>query len=132
MTKTKDLTGYGLTNAVRNIEGLSPRDKSVFVALASYAKHSKNSAGKGAYPKIATLAKNTGYCPESVIRALTSLKAKGLIRLGDQSLVAKYPPGRKPKVYDIDLDVLASWGEIPTIADTGTDPYAGMADLPAF
>lgn len=77
------------------------RAKLVLMCLADYARPD----GTGAYPKIATISAVTEIPERTVIRKLALLKELGLIRLGDQRLVAGYARDRRPVVYDLAMGV---------------------------
>jgi len=57
--------------------------------------------GCDAFPAVMTIARQTTMSERSVQRALDSLKAKGLIREGDQSAARYLRVDRKPVVYDL-------------------------------
>lgn len=59
--------------------------------------------GRAAWPSVATLAERARCSPRTVHRHLSALKAAGVIREGDQTLVAGLRPDRRPVVYDLNL-----------------------------
>ncbi|RJO71427.1 helix-turn-helix domain-containing protein [Nocardia panacis] len=64
-----------------------------------------HSDGTSAFPKQATLAK-FGRCDERTVRRhLRALEERGLIRRGDQRLVAHLPKDRRPIVWDLDMSM---------------------------
>ena len=64
--------------------------------------------GQGSWQSTATLAKKTGKSESQVKRDINRLLELGLLRLGDQTLPARYgvPAHRRPVVYDVALDVV--------------------------
>src|SRR5690606_13024019 len=64
--------------------------------------------GQGSWQSTATLAKKTGKPESQVKRDINRLLELGLLRLGDQTLPARYgvPAHRRPVVYDVALDVV--------------------------
>lgn len=77
------------------------RAKLVLMCLADYARPD----GTGAYPKLATISAVTEIPERTVIRKLNLLKDMGLIRQGDQRLVAGYPRDKRPVVYDLVMGI---------------------------
>lgn len=76
-----------------------PTSTLVLIALADSA----NDDGTGAWPAIATLAERARCSTRSVQRHLRALSEAGLIREGNQELVAGYRADRRPTVYDLNL-----------------------------
>lgn len=63
--------------------------------------------GRGSYQSKPTLAERTGKSKDQVDADVLKLLDLGLIRLGDQTLPERngVPPGRRPVVYDVALEV---------------------------
>jgi hypothetical protein len=57
--------------------------------------------GCGAYPSVPSMARTAMCDTETIKRRLRSLQKRGLIALGDQSLVRNFRADRRPKVYDL-------------------------------
>jgi hypothetical protein len=57
--------------------------------------------GCGAYPSVPSMARTAMCDTETIKRRLRSLQKRGLITLGDQSLVRNFRRDRRPKVYDL-------------------------------
>lgn len=89
------------------------RAKLVLMCLADYARPD----GTGAYPKIATISAVTEIPERTVIRKLNLLKDMGLIRLGDQRLVAGYARDKRPVVYDLAVGVGGESGMEPAVEE---------------
>lgn len=77
--------------------------------LLGLAEHA-DSKGRGAYPSIPTLAAYTCKSERSVQRDLKGLREVGLIRPGDESLVAHIPSDRRPEVYDLAIERVVPGG----------------------
>jgi DNA-binding transcriptional MocR family regulator len=87
----------------------------VLFALAEQAHED----GTGAYPSHATLARR-GRCSVSTVqRRLAELEAAGLIRRGDQTIVSRFPPNRRPVVWDLCINL-----------STPVDNLTGQVDRP--
>lgn len=73
----------------------------VLVALANYASEN----GQGAYPSIQTIQNITGLSRRSVQNSLALLLEMGLIREGNQAIVAAWGvrADRRPMVYDVTI-----------------------------
>jgi hypothetical protein len=97
----------------------------VLIGLAEHA----DKRGRGAYPSAGTLA---AYARKSERMARYDIKVlvgAGLIRPGDQSLVAKYPPNRRPVVYDLAMERSQAAAEVQSPApqeavELGVQPTA--------
>lgn len=75
------------------VDGLSPAQKAVLVALADHA----NEDGRHAYPGVERLARKTSYTERTVRRALKDLREMSLIR------VIRESKHHRPTEYIIDL-----------------------------
>lgn len=71
--------------------------KLVLICLANFARPD----GTGAYPTVRSIVAMTEIPERSVRRKLALLKDMGLIRPGDQRLVAGYSADKRPIVYDL-------------------------------
>lgn len=71
----------------------------VLIALADNA----NDDGTGCWPSVQTLTNRARCSRRTVQRHLRDLEAAGIIRQGNQALVAGYPPNRRPTVYDLNM-----------------------------
>lgn len=76
-----------------------PKQRHVLLCLANYA----DEQGRGAWPSINRLTRDTGMSRSSVIRALKSLREAGAIQPGDRRLAELYATrrGRIPQVWDV-------------------------------
>src|SRR5512139_3428752 len=79
---------------------LNAEARLVLVSLADYS----DPTGRNAWPSVGTLAHRLGVTTRSVRRALALLEDLGLIRHGDQSVVAHVRADRRPTVWDLALD----------------------------
>ncbi|MCI1902048.1 MAG: helix-turn-helix domain-containing protein [Bifidobacteriaceae bacterium] len=76
----------------------------LLATLADYA----HPDGTAAFPSVPTLMDQL-ECSESVLRkSLKALESQGIIRRGDQSLVERYAPNRRPVVWDLCMDVTSN------------------------
>lgn len=104
-------------------QDVEPMAKLVLLVLADQA----DSKGRGAYPAVGTVATTVPCDRATVQRRLRDLEQAGLLRQGDQELVAHYRADRRPKVYDLVLDGAAQSG--PVAGPRGrTDRGHGAAD----
>lgn len=78
---------------------VDPNHMSLLIALADRASDD----GTAAWPSQAWLADRTRLSVRTVKRRLSDLEAAGLIRRGDQQLIAHLRPDRRPVVWDIDM-----------------------------
>ncbi|MGW1246965.1 helix-turn-helix domain-containing protein [Streptomyces sp. NPDC002535] len=85
---------------------MPPQYLGTLLGLADHA----DSKGRGAYPSIPTLAAYTCKSERSVQRDLKGLREGGLIRPGDESLVAHIPSDRRPEVYDLAIERVVPGG----------------------
>ena len=69
--------------------------------LANFA----DDEGRAAFPSWRRLIEQTGLSRGSISRHLKELEADGLIRRGDQALVAHYRHDRRPVVWDLALEL---------------------------
>jgi DNA-binding transcriptional ArsR family regulator len=74
----------------------------VLLALANYA----DNAGKSAFPSTAKLERDTGLSESTIRRKLDSLEQMGLIKKGNQAVVAAYIErgDRRPVCYDMVME----------------------------
>lgn len=108
-----------------------------------------DSEGRSAYPSQAWIAERARCSQRTVARHLKEMEESGVIRRGDQSLVAHFPANRRPVVWDIDFDYRPSeparhdttvcpdnlsaqtdsgvWGVTP-----GNSGVTAVADKPSF
>jgi hypothetical protein len=77
--------------------GCPPRLVSTLIGLANHA----DPLGRGAYPGQGMLASYTRKSERQVRRDLAEAERLGLIRRGDQMLVAHIPADRRPVVWDL-------------------------------
>ena len=97
---------------------------SVLIGLAEHA----DKRGRGAYPSAGTLA---SYARKSERQARYDIKvliAAGLIRPGDQSPVQKYPPNRRPVVYDLAIERSQAPAGVQPIAPPDVQPTAPQGE----
>ncbi|MER7908256.1 helix-turn-helix domain-containing protein [Streptomyces sp. NPDC096068] len=85
---------------------MPPQFLGTLLGLADHA----DAKGRGAYPSIPTLAAYTCKSERSVQRDLKGLREEGLIRAGDESLVAHIPADRRPEVYDLAVERVVPGG----------------------
>ncbi|MFE0699155.1 helix-turn-helix domain-containing protein [Streptomyces sp. NPDC058872] len=85
---------------------MPPQYLGTLLGLADHA----DPKGRGAYPSIPTLAAYTCKSERSVQRDLKGLRETGLIRSGDESLVAHIPADRRPEVYDLAVERVVPGG----------------------
>lgn len=90
------------------------------MGLANHADHE----GCGAYPAQKTLGRYARKDERQVRRDLAALEALGLIRKGDQRLVAHFPADRRPAVWDLSLELRAAPEE------SGDGPLTGGRTRP--
>jgi hypothetical protein len=120
--------------ALRDAPGVPAQCVGVLVGLADHAdKH-----GRGAYPSAGTLAAYARKSERQVRYDLRMLVEAKLIRPGDQSAVVKYPPNRRPVVYDLAMELVASkpslcayCGDPADTTDHVIPISRGGTDLPA-
>ena len=91
---------------------------SVLIGLAEHA----DKRGRGAYPSAATLATYARKSERQVRYDLALLGDAKLIRPGDQMLVKKYPPNRRPVVYDLAVERSRPAPGMQSIAPQETEP----------
>lgn len=90
-------------------------------ALLSLAHHA-DKLGRGAYVSAGTLAKYTRKSERQIRYDLEGLNDAKLIRPGDQSLVKKYPPNRRPVVYDLAMERVRPDAEVQSTAPQDSEP----------
>ncbi|MGW4791190.1 helix-turn-helix domain-containing protein [Nonomuraea sp. NPDC004297] len=79
--------------------------------------------GRGSYAAVATIAEKTGKSPKQARRNIIRLRELGLLLLGDQSLVDHLPPGQRPVVYDVPLNLCG-----PKLIKEGRNKTGGKRD----
>lgn len=79
----------------------SPTARHVLLVLANYA----GETGRGAFPAVATLARQTGLSERTVQSSLSALAEAQVIRPGNAAVAAAWigRPDRRPKVWDLAL-----------------------------
>lgn len=77
----------------------NPTELCILYSLADRA----NDDGQGCWPSVATLALEARCSERTVQRHLRNLEERGLIRRGDQRMVDRYRPDRRPVVWDLNL-----------------------------
>lgn len=85
------------------VEYAPPMPSQLVATLTGLAYHA-DKQGRGAYPSVPRLAAFACKDKRSVQRDLKQLRELMFIRLGDQSLAAHLPPGKRPEVYDLAMD----------------------------
>lgn len=101
-------------------------DPVAHLVLIAYADHAKDD-GTAAWPSVATVARYARCTPRTVYTKRRLLVEHGLMRPGDQQLVAHLPPNRRPIVYDLVIDPAAA--DCVTTTDTDEDEAAGQAGV---
>jgi len=86
--------------ALTQAPDVPPQCVSLLIGLANHA----DSRGRGAYAGQKLLAGYARKSDRSVRNDLGALLERGVIRLGDQSLVAHIPGDSRPVVYDLALE----------------------------
>jgi hypothetical protein len=94
-----------------------PMSRVILINLANYA----GEGGRGAWPSQATLERRASCSERSVRRKLLELEAAGLIRRGDQRMVAHLAGNRRPVVWDLNLSGEA-WGDSVTPQESTPKP----------
>jgi hypothetical protein len=85
------------------VEYAPPMPSQLVATLTGLAYHA-DKQGRGAYPSVPRLAAYACKDKRSVQRDLKQLRELDLIRLGDQSLAAHLPAGKRPEVYDLAIE----------------------------
>jgi hypothetical protein len=83
--------------------GISAATRMVLVVLADYA----DPDGRSAYPSVPTIADRLDMSERAVRDSLVKLEEAGMIREGDQRLVAHIRHDRRPLVRDLSMAVVA-------------------------
>jgi hypothetical protein len=109
-----------LTWVFEQAPDVAPHEVPVLVGLANHA----HPDGTGAWPGVPRLARYSRKGERAVQKDVQSLLSKGLIRKGDQRLVAHYPPDRRPVVYDLAMERRLDGGIVqpPTRVQSGKAP----------
>jgi hypothetical protein len=97
----------------------------VLMGLAEHA----DKRGRGAYPSAPTLAAMARKSERQAQYDLDKLADLKLIRLGDQSLVAYLPGGRRTVVYDLAIERVKDGGVQPIALHGGVQPTAPRAGV---
>lgn len=104
----------------RQTGALPAEARLVLVSLADYT----DPTGRNAWPSAPTLAHRLGVTVRAVRRSLALLDDLGLIRHGDQSVVAHIRADRRPIVWDLALDGVHVMLKITgTEVELGHEPY---------
>lgn len=85
------------------VEYAPPMPSQLVATLTGLAYHA-DKQGHGAYPSVPRLAAFACKDKRSVQRDLKQLRELKFIRLGDQSLAAHLPLGKRPEVYDLAME----------------------------
>jgi hypothetical protein len=80
-------------------EGVPPSLVSTLLAVARYAGND----GRGAHPSATTVAAHTRKSESQAKRDLAALEKSGLLRRGNQRIVAYIRADRRPTVYDLPM-----------------------------
>ena len=94
---SQQATVWALYDAPTDLDGSEFR---ILMLLADRADRD----GTKAFPSASRLADEAGVSVRTVRYKLKSLEERGLIRRGDQTLMAKRPANRRPTVYDLCMD----------------------------
>lgn len=94
-----DLSVEAISWVLHDAAGCPPQLVSTLIGLANHADPS----GRGAYPGQGMLASYTRKSERQVRRDLAEAERLGLIRRGDQRVVAHIPADRRPVVWDLAL-----------------------------
>ena len=84
--------------------------------------------GRGAYPKVATIAAQLDCSHRTVQRAIRELLDLGLIREGDPSLVQRARADHRPNVYDLMTSALVLHEHLASRGDTSVTPPDSRGD----
>ncbi|OXN01631.1 helix-turn-helix domain-containing protein [Bifidobacterium vansinderenii] len=103
------------------------KDKAERIVLI-YMADVADKYGRNSFQSAATIAKRSRYGITAVRTAIKGLKAKGLIREGDQRRIGWMPNGQRPVVYDLDLDV--TWDTVEAQEPTTVEPETTKNDTP--
>lgn len=103
---------------------------SLLSVLVSLARHSDES-GRGAWLSRHRLSWNSRKAEQQVKRDLKQLRDLGLIRPGDQQLVAHLPADKRPTVYDLAIEKQRAPYEPPSGGLTGTPVHRGASQDPS-
>jgi predicted transcriptional regulator len=106
---------------------LRPQHVSTLLALANQSRPD----GTGAWPSVATIARQVRKSERQVQSDLRALEAQGLIRRGDQQMVLHLPSGRRPVVYDLampacEAGVKSASGVKPTSPEGRSEAREGV------
>ena len=76
-------------------------ERHVLLCLANYA----DEQGRGAFPSVARLVRDTGLSERTIQYKLSSLEQQGILSSGNRAVVAAYitRPDHRPSVYDINM-----------------------------
>lgn len=86
------------------IENAPTEDPGEFAFLMALANNASED-GTGAYPSMKTAANRARCSVRTAQRIKDELLNRGLLRLGDQQMVAHYPANRRPIVYDLAIEL---------------------------
>lgn len=100
-----------------------PNDPVAHLVLIAYADHAQDD-GTAAWPSVAKVAGYARCTPRTVQTKLRLLIGWGLMRHGDQRLVAHLPANRRPVVYDLVMDTDST----PASADGSQAPADALGE----
>lgn len=86
--------------ALENAPITKPSHLGTLVALANQA----DSDGEGAYPSHATIAWETRKSPQAVRKDLKEMESDGIIKRGNQAMVAHLAADRRPVVWNLAME----------------------------
>lgn len=100
---------------------LGPKSAARKLVLIAYASHAHKD-GTAAFPSVSTVAEYVEVDERTVQRHNAALLDDGLIREGDQRLVAHFDPRHRPVVYDLAMseETRARWRAERAAGDRGT------------
>lgn len=104
------MSNEAMTWALRDAPDVPSHAVAVLIGLANHA----NELGQGAFPSQKLLGKYARKLERQVRKDLSALEEMGLIRRGDQRLVAHIPADRRPIVWDLAMELTASQTGGPT------------------
>jgi hypothetical protein len=116
---------------LKDAPGLKPHLGMPLMGLANHADHE----GKGAWPSQETLARYCRKTSRGIRKDLAQLEEDGLIRRGNQLLVAHIPADERPVVWDLTIERTTkerNCGAAPNVqSDTGNGtPVPGGPTVP--
>lgn len=109
----------------------APKDLDAYAfRLLCIMSDAVDSEGRGAWKAVAKYAHEVGCSVRTIQSRLRELEERGLIRKGDQRIVAHIPANRRPTVYDLNIngDATAYADAEPDDADTENQTEASVAE----